>query len=147
MFEGDWKLRFHLAPPLLERPDPVTGEPKKRSLRPVDAARLPRLLARLKRLRGTRLDPFGYTADRRAERQLIPDYEALIEEILQRPDAGQAMPPRSSWPRYPTGSAASARSRSASSRTPSKREAELLEAFRARGQARERGGRRPAASR
>ena len=41
MFEGDWKLRFHLAPPLIAGPDPVTGEPREARLRPVDAARLP----------------------------------------------------------------------------------------------------------
>ena len=42
-----------------------------------------RSLARLKRLRGTRLDLFGYTAERQVERQLIPDYEALIDEVLR----------------------------------------------------------------
>ena len=41
------------------------------------------MLARLKRLRGTPLDLFGYTAERRAERQLIADYEALIDELLR----------------------------------------------------------------
>ena len=42
-----------------------------------------RLLAKLKRLRGTRLDPFGYTAERQAERRLIEDYEATVDELLQ----------------------------------------------------------------
>jgi indolepyruvate ferredoxin oxidoreductase len=82
MFEGDWKLQFHLAPPLLERPEPVTGEPRKRTYGQW-MLRAFRLLARLKHLRGTRLDIFGYSAERRAERALIPAYEALIEEILR----------------------------------------------------------------
>ena len=42
-----------------------------------------RLLARLKGLRGTPFDIFGYTADRRMERQMIADYEAIIDEMLQ----------------------------------------------------------------
>jgi indolepyruvate ferredoxin oxidoreductase len=46
-----------------------------------------RLLARLKGLRGTRFDVFGRTAERRLERQLITDYEALVDELLQRLDA------------------------------------------------------------
>ena len=45
-----------------------------------------RLLARFKGLRGTAFDPFGRSADRRAERRLITDYEAVIEEIIKRLD-------------------------------------------------------------
>ena len=41
-----------------------------------------RILASLKRLRGTRLDIFGYTAERQLERQLISDYETMLEHIL-----------------------------------------------------------------
>jgi len=82
MFEGDYKLNFHLAPPLIAKADPVTGEPHKRSFGPW-MLRSFRLLTRLKRLRGTPLDPFGYTKDRRIERRLIGDYEALLDEILR----------------------------------------------------------------
>jgi indolepyruvate ferredoxin oxidoreductase len=82
MFEGDYKLNFHLAPPLIAKADPVTGEPRKRSFGPW-MLRSFRLLTRLKRLRGTPLDPFGYTKDRRIERRLIGDYEALLDEILR----------------------------------------------------------------
>ncbi len=82
MFEGSWKLRFHLAPPLIARADPVTGEPEKRSYGPW-MLRAFRLLARLKFLRGTRLDPFGHTTDRREERQLIVDYEARLGQLLE----------------------------------------------------------------
>ena len=46
------------------------------------------LLAKFKFLRGTVLDPFGYTAERRAERRLIPDYEQLLEEICEHLTAG-----------------------------------------------------------
>jgi len=41
-----------------------------------------RLLAKLKGLRGTAFDPFGYTAERRQERALIRDYEGLVDELL-----------------------------------------------------------------
>jgi indolepyruvate ferredoxin oxidoreductase len=80
-FEGDYKLRFHLAPPLFSERDPNTGRLKKREYGPW-AFHAFKLLARLKRLRGTRLDVFGYTADRKRERQLIKDYEVLIDELL-----------------------------------------------------------------
>jgi indolepyruvate ferredoxin oxidoreductase len=86
-FEGDVKLQFHLAPPLLAKRDPATGHLKKTTF---GGWLLPafHLLARLKFLRGTALDPFGSSAERQAERQLIADYEADIQEILAtlRPD-------------------------------------------------------------
>ncbi|HWQ38700.1 MAG TPA: DUF6537 domain-containing protein, partial [Burkholderiales bacterium] len=47
-----------------------------------------RLLARLRFLRGSALDPFGYSRERKVERQLVRDYEAVIEEILGKLDAG-----------------------------------------------------------
>ena len=79
-FEGTPELRFHLAPPLLSRRDRETGLPAKRAFGPWMAPAM-RLLARLKGLRGTRFDPFGYSVERRTERQLIADYTALIEEL------------------------------------------------------------------
>ena len=80
-FDGD-KLRFefHLAPPLLARRDPQTGEPKKMSFGPW-ILRAFAVLAKFKFLRGTVLDPFGYTAERQTERRVIPEYEQLLEEI------------------------------------------------------------------
>ncbi|MFQ6018177.1 MAG: indolepyruvate ferredoxin oxidoreductase family protein [Kiloniellaceae bacterium] len=80
-FEGDFKLGLHLAPPLLARRDPGTGHLIKREFGPwlIHAFRL---LAGLRRLRGTPFDVFGYTAERRQDRRLIADYEALIEELL-----------------------------------------------------------------
>jgi indolepyruvate ferredoxin oxidoreductase len=81
MFEGDYKVTFHLAPPLLARPDPRTGEPKKMQLGPW--MMLPfRLLAKLKFLRGTALDVFGRTAERRMERDLIAEYEQSVDSLL-----------------------------------------------------------------
>jgi len=83
-FDGD-KLRFefHLAPPLLARRDRRTGVPRKISFGPW---LLPffRVLMRLKFLRGTAFDPFGYGAERKAERRLIADYEATLTEVLEK---------------------------------------------------------------
>ena len=79
------RYEFHLAPPLLSwwNRDKVTGQPRKMSF---GAWMLPvfRLLARGKALRGGKLDLFGYTAERRLERQMIADYEALLGEIERR---------------------------------------------------------------
>jgi indolepyruvate ferredoxin oxidoreductase len=84
-FEGDYTLRFHLAPPLLSRVDPGTGRPRKREFGPW-MLRAFRVLARLKVLRGTSLDVFGHGADRRLERRLVAEYEARIAEVLERLD-------------------------------------------------------------
>jgi len=72
---------FHFSPPLFAGTDPATGRPKKYEL---GAWVLPvlRALAKLKFLRGTKLDPFGYGADRRLERALIVRYERVIERIV-----------------------------------------------------------------
>jgi indolepyruvate ferredoxin oxidoreductase len=80
-FDGEnLRFEFHLAPPLLARKDPVTGVAKKMSF---GAWMMPayRALARFKFLRGTALDPFGYTVERRTERRLVSDYEAMLDEI------------------------------------------------------------------
>jgi indolepyruvate ferredoxin oxidoreductase len=81
-FAGDFKLQFHLAPPLTAR-DPSTGRLQKRAFGPWMFVVF-RLLTRLRGLRGTRFDPFGYTAERRAERALITDYQTLMAEIIGR---------------------------------------------------------------
>ena len=80
-FEGDFSLEFHLAPPLLAERDPRTGHLKKRRYG-AWMLRAFGVLARLKFLRGTALDPFGRGAERRTERALIGEYEALLEELL-----------------------------------------------------------------
>jgi len=80
-FEGDWALKFHLAAPLLSRVDPRTGVPTKREYGSWMLTAM-RWLAHLRFLRGTALDPFGRTAERRTERALIGEYEALIDTLL-----------------------------------------------------------------
>jgi indolepyruvate ferredoxin oxidoreductase len=82
-FTGDYRLEFHLAPPMLASLDPATGRPRKRRFGPWMMGAF-KVLARLKALRGTPLDPFGYSQERKLERQLIRDYEALLDEIAQR---------------------------------------------------------------
>jgi indolepyruvate ferredoxin oxidoreductase len=79
-FEGDLRLEFHLAPPLLARRDPVTGSPQKRAFGPW-MFKVFKLLARLRRLRGTPFDLFGRTRERRQERALIAEYETELREI------------------------------------------------------------------
>jgi indolepyruvate ferredoxin oxidoreductase len=81
-FEGDYRLVFHLSPPLLARRDAETGWRKKHTYGAWMLTAM-RLLARLKRLRGTPLDIFGYHPERRLERQLIADYEAVIAELVE----------------------------------------------------------------
>jgi indolepyruvate ferredoxin oxidoreductase len=83
-FDGDnLRLEFHLAPPLLARRDKVTGEPKKMSFGPWLLGAF-RVLAKFKVLRGTPLDPFGYTVERRTERRLISEYCDLLREFCER---------------------------------------------------------------
>jgi indolepyruvate ferredoxin oxidoreductase len=75
------KLRFHLAPPMLGGKRDARGRPLKREfggwIVPVF-----RVIARLRRVRGTPLDVFGYTAERRMERRLIAEFEETVERIL-----------------------------------------------------------------
>ncbi len=81
-FEGDYKLHFHLAPPLLAKRN-ESGELTKAEYGPWMFGAF-RLLAKLRGLRGTALDIFGYTEERRTERRLIQDYKRVIGEILGR---------------------------------------------------------------
>ncbi|MDJ0627228.1 MAG: indolepyruvate ferredoxin oxidoreductase family protein [Rhodobacter sp.] len=78
-FDGDLKLTYHLAPPILSKTGP-DGRPAKREFGP-GAVRLFGLLARLKWLRGTPFDPFGRTAERRMERALIRQFEADMSAL------------------------------------------------------------------
>ncbi len=81
-FEGDTKLAFNLAPPIISKADLQTGHQRKREF---GAWILPAfgVLARLKFLRGTALDPFGGTKERVAERELIARYEQLVRQLLE----------------------------------------------------------------
>ncbi|HUQ26689.1 MAG TPA: DUF6537 domain-containing protein, partial [Burkholderiales bacterium] len=81
MFEGDYKVVYHLAPPLLARTDPLTGEPKKIRFGSWMGGVF-RILAALKGVRGTPLDLFGYSEERKTERALIREYEETVERLL-----------------------------------------------------------------
>ena len=85
-FEGDFRVHYHLAPPLLARRNDK-GQLLKRRYGPAMRHGFA-LLAKLKGLRGTALDVFGYTEERRAERALIGEYMALIEQQLGTLSAG-----------------------------------------------------------
>ena len=75
------KVRFHLAPPLLTTSVDARGRPPKREF---GAWMIPafRILVKLRGVRGTRLDPFGFTAERKMERALIVEFEDLVDRIL-----------------------------------------------------------------
>jgi len=79
-FEGDWKLNFHLAPPSFAKHD-TQGHLVKKQYGPRMLTAM-RMLAKFRFLRGTMLDPFGHTMERRHERALIGEYEALVLELL-----------------------------------------------------------------
>jgi indolepyruvate ferredoxin oxidoreductase len=85
-FEGDTsRIELNLAPPLIARKDPRTGRPRKIAFGPWMLTFM-RLLAHGKVLRGTPLDPFGWMAERRTERRLVAEYEALIGDVLTKLD-------------------------------------------------------------
>jgi indolepyruvate ferredoxin oxidoreductase len=85
-FEGDWKIKFHLAPPAFSKKDAKGHLVKKQYGQWVLPAM--RVLAKLKFLRGTALDVFGKTEERRMERALIVEYEGLVKELI----AGLTLP-------------------------------------------------------
>ncbi len=80
-FEGDFKLKFHMAPPLLAKKDPETGHLKKQEFGPW-MFKLFGLMAKMRFLRGTALDPFGKTEERIKEKELIKRYEDTVQELV-----------------------------------------------------------------
>ena len=78
-FDNVDQIRFHLAPPMLGGMD-ANGRPKKREFGPW-MLRTFAILSRLKGLRGTPFDPFGYTAERRMERSLIKQFESDFKSL------------------------------------------------------------------
>lgn len=82
-FAGGFKVKFHLAPPLLPGRNPDTGAPRKREFGQWMVPAF-RMLKSFKGLRGTFLDPFGYTQERKMERRLIGEYKALIDTVTGR---------------------------------------------------------------
>ncbi len=83
-FAGNFQVTFNLAPPILPGRD-ASGRPRKRQFGPW-MMRGFKVLRRLKGLRGTPFDPFGYFAERRMERRLIEEYRTLIGDLVQRLD-------------------------------------------------------------
>jgi indolepyruvate ferredoxin oxidoreductase len=81
-FTGDFSLRFYLSPPLLAGRDPASGRPRKYAL-PGFTLQLFRLLAKLKILRGTRFDLFGYSAERKLERNSIRHYVDMMFGLFE----------------------------------------------------------------
>ncbi len=81
-FDGNFSVKHHLAPPLLARSKDARGRPGKRAfgtgVRPLFS-----LLTKLKGLRGTALDPFGYSRERREERELIVWFEELMARCIR----------------------------------------------------------------
>jgi indolepyruvate ferredoxin oxidoreductase len=80
-FEGKYRIEFNLAPPLLAKRDPATGHLIKQTYGPWLLTAF-RMLAKFKWLRGTMLDPFGHTAERKMEQRLIGDYESLVRTMI-----------------------------------------------------------------
>ncbi|WP_341213997.1 indolepyruvate ferredoxin oxidoreductase family protein [uncultured Limimaricola sp.] len=78
-FEDGFTLKHHLAPPLLPLGRDSRGRPRKRGFGPWIGPVF-RGLARMKRLRGTALDPFGHTHERRMERELIGWFEGVMSD-------------------------------------------------------------------
>jgi indolepyruvate ferredoxin oxidoreductase len=81
MFEGDFKLNYNLAPPMISRKNDK-GELQKRQFGPWMLTGF-KLLAKLKGLRGTALDVLGKTEERKMERALISEYTASIDTLLE----------------------------------------------------------------
>jgi indolepyruvate ferredoxin oxidoreductase len=82
-FAGDYRVHVHLAPPLLAKRDKATGHLRKQEFGPWMLKAFG-TLAKFRRLRGSPLDPFGRTAERRAERALIDRYETSIQAAIGR---------------------------------------------------------------
>ena len=80
-FDGNYKLNFHLSPPIFNPRDKATGKPRKVAFGPWMFTAF-KWLAKLRGLRGTAFDVFGYTTERRIERRLVEEYRRTIEGVL-----------------------------------------------------------------
>jgi indolepyruvate ferredoxin oxidoreductase len=129
-FEGDFAMTFHLAPPIMGGTG-ADGRPKKRAFSERMVVML-RLLRAMKGLRGTPLDPFGRSAERRMERALIRQYESDMKEVLGKftPDTGDAVVALAKLPLQIRGFGPV---KLASEATAAKRREELLAAIRSGG--------------
>jgi indolepyruvate ferredoxin oxidoreductase len=86
-FAGEYRLSFHLAPPLLSRALDAQGRPRKRRFGPW-VFRIFQILAKAKRLRGTPWDLFGWNHERREERRLIEEYTAILDSVCAQLNTG-----------------------------------------------------------
>ena len=130
-FEGepgqDYQLRFHMAPPRFAKRD-SEGRPLKRSFGPW-LMKAMKLLARLRVLRGTALDPFGKTEERRRERQWVEDYLAILEEFNRSLDVAR-VPVALELARLPETIRGYGYIKEAAMQSAEKRRSELLERYR-----------------
>ncbi len=127
-FEGDFTLQFHLAPPLLAPRDPATGRLQKRRYGRWMFGAF-KLMAKLRGLRGTAFDVFGYTAERRMERRMIGEYETLMFDLAAKLSAA-SHPAAVELAALPERIRGFGHVKEASIHEAKKREAELLAAFR-----------------
>jgi len=81
-FDGDFNVTYHLAPPLLSFSKDARGRPKKRAFGPWLKPVL-KTLAKLRGLRGTPFNLFGYSKDRQLDRKLLNWYESQLKQIEQ----------------------------------------------------------------
>jgi indolepyruvate ferredoxin oxidoreductase len=86
-FKHGYTVKYNLAPPMISKRDPRTGELQKRQFGPWMLSAF-RMLAKFKGMRGGALDMFSKTEERRHERQLIEDYVKLLDEIAAKLNAG-----------------------------------------------------------
>ena len=81
-FDGNYKIKYHLSPPLISKKDPHTGRPRKYEIggwiTPIF-----KIISNMKGLRGTPFDIFGYTSERKTERNLIVQYEATVNMLIE----------------------------------------------------------------
>lgn len=82
-FENIGQIKVHLAPPLLSRRDPLTRRPRKTAFGSWMFTAM-RILAKGKWLRATSIDPFGWTAERKADRKLWKDYLSVVDEVSEQ---------------------------------------------------------------
>jgi indolepyruvate ferredoxin oxidoreductase len=80
-FEGDFKLVFHMAPPIWSKRDRSSGELRKQAYGPW-VLRTFKSLARMRRFRNTPLDPFRYSEDRKLHLRLLAEYEQVVNELI-----------------------------------------------------------------
>jgi len=82
-YTGNYRVNYHMAPPLFAPRDPATGQPRKMRFGPWLGLLLA-ALAHMRFVRGTLLDPFARTPERRLEQALVRDYERMIDEIVSQ---------------------------------------------------------------